>query len=93
MIHNGRAISFDVDNVTFTNFYLHSGNDKFMRESRNNYFCETIPQLLINKKDSGLVSADFNCIIDKKDALKNQSQKMSAPLKRLVSTFSLSDCF
>ena len=75
---NGRALVFEVNNVTFSNFYLHSGNDKNMRQARDLYLNETIPQLLMHKKDSGLLSADFNCIADKIDTLKNPEQKLSS---------------
>ena len=90
---NGRAIVFTVGNVTFSNFYLPSGNSGQMREERTNYFSEIIPQLLVNKKDAGVLGADFNCIIEKQDALRNQEQKMSPALQRLVKVFSLKDSF
>ena len=89
----GRAIVFDINNMTFTNFYLHSGNDRVMRQNRENCLSHTIPQLLVNKKDSGLISADFNCIVDVKDTIKNPSQKMSSSLKRLIKVFPLVDSF
>ena len=89
----GRAIVFDINEITFTNFYLHSGNDRIMRQNRDRYLSEIIPQLLINKKSSGILSADFNCIIDRKDALRNPDQKISPSLRHLVNVFSLSDSF
>ena len=55
-----------------------------MRNSRENYSAETIPQLLINCKDSGCIGGDWNSIISEADATKNQAQKMSPSLKRLV---------
>ena len=48
---------------------------------------------MVNKKDTGIISADFNCIIDKSDSLKNQSQKMSPSLKRMVNVFGMTDSF
>ena len=36
---------------------------------------------------------DFNCIIDKKDATRNQAEKISPSLKRLVSTLEWKDVF
>ena len=73
--------------------YLHSGNDRIMRQGRESYFSDVIPQLLVNRKEMGALSADFNCVIDKKDALKNPEQKVSPGLKRLVQVFSLKDSF
>ena len=90
---NGRAISFDIGNVTFCNVYIHSGNDRVMRASRESYFAETIPQLLINAKASGCISGDFNCITEKKDATKNPENKISPSLKRLIKTFSWIDSY
>ena len=89
----GRAIVFDIDNITFANLYLPSGNDKTMKQKRDNYFSETIPQLLINKKDSVILSADYNCIIDKRDAMRNADQKLSSSMKRFVNVFELKDSF
>ena len=48
---------------------------------------------MINCKDSGCIGGDWNSIIHEKDATKNQSQKMSPSLKRLVKTFSWTDSF
>ena len=50
---SGRVIVFSIDNVTFGNVYLPSGNDRSMRNARENYAAETIPQLLINSKTVG----------------------------------------
>ena len=64
-----------------------------MRASRESYFAETIPQLLINAKASGCISGDFNCITEKKDATKNPENKISPSLKRLIKTFSWIDSY
>ena len=90
---NGRAISFDIGNITFCNLYLHSGNDRVMRGNRESYLAENIPQLLVNAKYSGCISGDFNCIIEKRDATRNPDTKMSPGLKRLVKIFSMTDSF
>ena len=90
---NGRVIIFDIGNITFGNVYLPSGNDPAMRNGRENYAAETIPQLLTNSKDSGCIGGDWNSIINESDATKNQANKMSPSLKRLVKTFSWSDSF
>ena len=89
----GRVIVFDIGEMTFANVYLPSGNDPDMRSSRENYAAEEIPQLLINSKDSGSIGGDWNSIIHERDATKNQAQKMSPSLKRLVKNFSWSDSF
>ena len=90
---DGRVISFNIDNITFSNFYMPSGNDQTMRNKRENYFAEIIPQLLINSKTNGCAGGDFNCIINKRDATKNQENKMSPSLKKLVKTFSWEDSY
>ena len=90
---NGRIIVFDIENLTFGNFYLPSGTDADSRSRRENYCCEIIPQLLINSKDSGCLGGDFNCIINKEDATKNPESKISPGLKRLVKTFSWQDSY
>ena len=46
----GRAIVFDVGDITFGNFYGHSGTDGRSRNNREKFFSEVIPQLLTNKK-------------------------------------------
>ena len=86
-------IVFDVNDVTFANIYLPSGNDPVMRNSRENYSAEVIPQLLIKCKDSGCIGGDWNSIIMEADATKNTAQKMSPSLKRLVKNFSWKDSF
>ena len=89
----GRAITYDIGDMTFANVYLPSGNDPAMKNSRENYAAETIPQLLLNCKDSGCIGGDWNSITHVRDATKNQAQKMSPSLKRLVSNFSWTDSF
>ena len=90
---SGRVIVFNIGEMTFGNVYLPSGNDPVMRASRENYAAEYIPQLLINCKESGCIGGDWNSIINEKDATKNQAQKLSPSLKRLVKTFSWTDSF
>ena len=89
----GRAITYDIGDMTFANVYLPSGNDPAMKNSRENYAAETIPQLLLNCKDSGCIGGDWNSITHVRDATKNQAQKMSPSLKRLASNFSWTDSF
>ena len=89
----GRSLSFDIENVTFSNVYLPSGTDQKTRALRENYISETLPNLLINRKSSGLVGGDWNSIIDKKDCTRHPDQKMSPSLKRLVNIFNWKDSF
>ena len=90
---SGRILVFDIENITFGNFYLLSGTDGLSRSSRENYFAEIIPQLLINAKDLGCYGGDFNCIIRKEDATRNPESKISPSLKRLVKTFNWQDSY
>ena len=90
---SGRVIVFDIENITFGNIYLPSGNDPTMRNNRENYSAEIIPQLLINCKDRGCIGGDWNSIIKENDATKNSTQKISPSLRRLVKNFKWSDSF
>ena len=73
--------------------YLPSGTDPAMKNSRENYAAETIPQILINAKDAGCIGGDWNNIVDARDATKNANKKQSNSLKRLIKTFSWIDSF
>ena len=73
--------------------YLQSGKEATLKQTREHYSSEVLPQLLINCKLSGVVGGDWNSIIEKRDSLKNAEQKMSPSLKRLVKTFEWSDCY
>ena len=88
---SGRVIVFNLGNITFGNVYLPSGNDPVMRNCRENYSAEILPQLLLNCKASGCIGGDWNCITDACDATKNSNQKMSPSLKRLMKNFSWCD--
>ena len=90
---SGRAITFDIGDMTFANVYLPSGNNLAIRNSHENYAAETIPQLPLSCKDSGCIGGGWNSIINAEDATKNPNQKMFPLLKRLVSNFSWTDSF
>ena len=90
---NGRVITFNIENITFCNVYMHSGSDPIMRNGRENYAAEIIPQLLINSKEYGCIGGDWNSILDLNDATKNANKKQSKCLKRLVQNFSWIDSF
>ena len=47
----GRALLFDIENITLGNLYLQSGTDGQSRSQREQYYSEILPQLLINCKD------------------------------------------
>ena len=90
---NGRMIMFNIEDVTFANVYLPSGNNPSMRQSRENYFAEVIPQLLVNSCVTGCIGGDWNSIICEKDASNNAGQKMSSSLKRLTKIFNWTDSY
>ena len=89
----GRAIVFDIGNLTLANLYLPSGSDSLSRAERENYFSTVIPHLLLNRQDSGCIGGDMNCIIDKRDCTNHAANKMSPCLAKLVKTFNMKDSF
>ena len=89
----GRGIFYNIENLTIGNVYLHSGTDGNSRGAREQYCSETIPQLLVNCKDSGLCGGDLNCIINSQDCTNNPESKKSPSLARLVRTFSQVDSY
>ena len=89
----GRAIVFDIGNITFGNFYGHSGTDGRSRANRDNLYGEIVPQLLTSRKKDGCVGGDLKCIIEKADATNHPEAKMSNCLKRVVKAFSMKDSY
>ena len=89
----GRIIVFDIGDITFSNVYLPSGSDATMKNDRENYIAETLPQMLINSKNFGCTGGDWNCIAEVRDSTKNANCKVSNSLKRLIKTFGLVDSF
>ena len=87
----GRIIIFDIKNITFCNLYLEAGTDSNSRCSRERYFNETLPNLLVGQHLTGYAGGDWNCIIEKKDATYNASSKLSPGLTRLCKTFEWHD--
>ena len=51
----GRALIFDIGNLTFGNLYLPSGTDSKSRASREQYCAEILPRLLIHSKSLGCI--------------------------------------
>ena len=91
--HSGRVILFNIGGVTFGNVYLPSGTDGATRNSRERFCGETIPNLMINSKLSGIVGGDWNNIIAKEDCTRHPEAKMSPCLSRLVRAFTWTDSF
>ena len=56
----GRAIFYEINKMTFGNIYLQSGTDGISRGLRENFISETLPQLLVNCRDSGEIGGDLN---------------------------------
>ena len=80
-----------MNNIVHCNVYMNAGTDAASRTSRENYFGEMIPNLLVNRSLSGCIGGDWNCIIDKKDATNHENAKMSPILSRLCRSFSWYD--
>ena len=59
----GRIMAVDVCDLTISNVYLYSGNDRVQKGNREHAISETVPQILHNAKNSGLCLGDFNCFI------------------------------
>ena len=90
---DGRFISMDIDEkLTVVNIYLPSGTDQKTKTERESII-DNLPNLLLYKKESGIIGGDFNCITDKQDALLHPDQKMSKCLKKLIKLYDLSDAF
>ena len=90
---NGRVIIFDVGPLTIGNLYLPSGTDAASKSSRERYFSEIIPQLLIDRQDMGIVGGDMNCITAKIDCTHHPASKMSPSLTRLTQIFEMKDSY
>ena len=90
---HGRAIVFNIGDMTLANLYLPSGTDSTSRSSREQYFSETIPKLLLNRLDSGSIGGDMNCITNKIDCTHHPAPKMSPCLSKIIKTFDMKDCF
>jgi exonuclease III len=90
---SGRIILFNVGSITFGNVYLPSGTDGPSRNSRENFCGETIPNLMVNSKNAGMIGGDWNNIIARDDCTRHPDAKMSPCVKRVVNTFSWVDTF
>ena len=90
---SGRAILFKISDVSFGNFYAHSGTDNISKQNREQFFSETIPSLLTNLGPSGCIGGDLNSIIEKIDATNHPAAKLSQSFKRLSDTFHWKDSY
>ena len=90
---NGRFITFNIcEMLTIWNVYLASGSSQSANRSREEYCGVTIPQLLLNRKGSGVGGGDFNCITDKRDASSLGVRKCKN-LEELIRSFSMRDSY
>ena len=83
----GRIITFDAEGITFANVYAPSGSDGDSRNHRERIFRDSLPKLLINRKEHGIIGGDWNSIILNTDCTKNPEAKISPCFRRLVSAF------
>ena len=89
----GRVLCLDIDDqLTVVNVYLPSGTDQKSKTERESVI-DNIPNLLLYKKEAGILGGDFNSITDKKDSILHADQKMSKCFKKLVKLYDLSDAF
>ena len=89
----GRALFFDIGDMTFGNLYLPSGTDARSRSKRESYCCEVLPNLMVNSKETGCIGGDFNCIVSHMDATNYPEAKMSRGLQRLIQLKNLQDSY
>ena len=89
----GRAIFFNIVPLSLGNLYLPSGTDAPTRAQRENHFAETIPQLLLNRLDAGLIGGDMSCITHNLDCTHHPESKKSPSLTRLIRTFDMVDTY
>ena len=89
----GRAIFFNIEQLTLGNVYLQSGTDGISRGSREGFCSETLPQLLMNRKADGCWGGDLNCVTHDVDCTHNPDSKKSPCLARLVRTYNMIDSY
>ena len=89
---DGRLISVDVNNMSIVNLYLQSGNDKTSKSQREDFISNT-PNILLYKRENGLLGGDLNSIVDQKDSINYPGQKMSECFKKLINLYKLQDAF
>ena len=77
----GRAICVNIGDVTIGNFYPKVGSDASSRQSKEKFFAATIPNLLINKKQTEILLGYWNAIVHKDDCTHHPDSKMSPCIK------------
>ena len=90
---DGRIICLDIDEkLTVVNLYLPSGTDQQSKLKRESVV-DNLPNLLLYKKETGVIGGDLNSITEKKDSLLHPDQKMSKCFRKLIKLYNLSDAF
>ena len=87
----GRAICINLGDFTIGNFYPIAGTDAICRQNREKMFSETIPNLLLNRKQSGILLGDWNSIVNNRDCTHYPDSKKSPSLRRLLDLYHLQD--
>ena len=87
----GRAITFDIKNITFANIYPHLGSDHASRVYREKLLVETLPNLLTNRKSCSIIGGDWNYVNLVSDYTIYYESQVLPGLKCLVSMFALID--
>ena len=71
---DGRVICLDIDDqLTVVNIYLPSGTDQKSKTERESII-DNLPNLLLYKKETGMIGGDFNSITEKQDSLLHPDQ-------------------
>ena len=79
----GRVITFDCDNITICNVYPMSGTHGVSRHDREHLISAVLTNVLIDKKECGIVGGDCNCISIKMDCSQNPDGKLLPYLQML----------
>lgn len=90
---SGRIIAFDIGNLTLANIYLPSGSESSAKNQREDLCGQTIPNMLLSAKKSGLIGGDWNCITHTTDCTHHPEPKMSPNLKKITSILKWKDTF
>ena len=54
---------------------------------------DNLPNFLLYKKETGIITGDFNSIVDKQDSLLHPDQKLSKCFRKIMKLYNLSDAF
>ena len=89
----GRIIMFEINDFLFVNVYPKSGTDTTSRQTRENMFSSTLPNMIGFCRENMVLAGDWNCITENNDATHLPEIKTSPSLKRLIQTFDIKDDF